>query len=384
MDPLDDLTLVEKYWSERQPWLKLKGYELRARYQPDWIPSWITYPTKYLWDNEDWHAIPLMKIMDAVRISDNRPVMLKMVAMPGQPDNHELSIIHYLSLPGVSQDPQNRCVPVYEILYNIPDDPDNVIAVMPLLRPFDSPRFDTVGELSGFLREIFKGIQFLHRHRIAHRDCTGPNCMLDASELYPEGFHPQKRDFNVAFTGSAAQKYTRTQRPPKYYWIDFGLSVRFGETDKFPLFHVLRGNDKSAPEFQDPDYMEQPQDPFPTDIYYLGNLAKRYFTEKDGLSFLEPLVEAMVQVDRAKRPTIDQCVAHLDEVIRAQSSYSLRAQVWHSTDNIFGFIYRFFPYWMRRFIFIVTRTHAIPESSMYIYSLIPLPWLPSESPPSYT
>ena len=83
----------------------------------------------------------------------------------------------------------------------------------------------------------------------------------------------------------------------------------------------------------------------------------------------------MVQVDRARRPTIDQCVAHLDQLIRAQSSYSLRAQVWHSTDNIFGFIYRFFPHWIRRIIFIVTQTPAIPTTD-YTYSLSPLPWLP--------
>ena len=94
--------------------------------------------------------------MDAVRICDNQPVMLKMVALPGQPDSHELSVIHYLSLPDVSQDPQNRCVPIYDILYNIPDDPQNAIVVMPLLRQFDSPRFDTVGEILGFLQEIFK------------------------------------------------------------------------------------------------------------------------------------------------------------------------------------------------------------------------------------
>jgi len=258
---------------------------------------------------------------------------------------------------------------------------------MPLLRPFDSPRFDTVGEVLGFLEEIFKGIQFLHRHHIAHRDCSGPNCMMDASEMYPDRFHPHKQDFNLDFTGPAVQKYTRTQRPPKYYWIDFGLSLQFQETAQFPRFPVLRGNDKSAPEFQDPNYMAHAQDPFPTDIYYLGNLVKRYFTEgypdyavgkKDGLRFLEPLVEAMVQIDRSKRPTIGQCVGHLEELIRSQNSYSLRSQVWHSTDNIFGFIYRFFPHWMRRFIFVVTQTPAIPMAT-YTYSLSPLPWVP-ESP----
>jgi hypothetical protein len=34
----------ERYWRDKQPWLLSCGYQLRARYQPDWIPSWDTNP----------------------------------------------------------------------------------------------------------------------------------------------------------------------------------------------------------------------------------------------------------------------------------------------------------------------------------------------------
>jgi hypothetical protein len=30
----------ERRWRHYQPWLAEKGYALRARYQPDWVPSW--------------------------------------------------------------------------------------------------------------------------------------------------------------------------------------------------------------------------------------------------------------------------------------------------------------------------------------------------------
>lgn len=84
---------------------------------------------------------------------------------------------------------------------------------------------------------------------------------------------------NRDFTGPARPQYTRTQRPPKYYWIDFGLSVQFDEADKFRHAVTLRGGDKSAPEFQDLAQLHKARDPLPMDIYYLGNLIRMYFTE---------------------------------------------------------------------------------------------------------
>lgn len=30
----------EELWRDRSAWLESKGYRLRARYQPGWVPSW--------------------------------------------------------------------------------------------------------------------------------------------------------------------------------------------------------------------------------------------------------------------------------------------------------------------------------------------------------
>jgi hypothetical protein len=36
----DQLYAGEAFWRDHQPWLLEHGYTLRARYQPDWTPSW--------------------------------------------------------------------------------------------------------------------------------------------------------------------------------------------------------------------------------------------------------------------------------------------------------------------------------------------------------
>jgi hypothetical protein len=36
----EELSEVEKRWVSFQPYLLAKGYQLRPRYRPGWIPSW--------------------------------------------------------------------------------------------------------------------------------------------------------------------------------------------------------------------------------------------------------------------------------------------------------------------------------------------------------
>ena len=102
------------------------------------------------------------------------------------------------------------------------------------------------------------------------RDCTANNIMLDPSGMYPDGFHPVKinrsRDFK-----STMQRFDRTQRPPRYYLIDFGLSRQYSSRNA--IDDPLRGDDKSAPEHQ----IGRRCNPFQTDIYHLGNLVRERF-----------------------------------------------------------------------------------------------------------
>jgi hypothetical protein len=94
--------------------------------------------------------------------------------------------------------------------------------------------------------------------------------MMDGP-MFPEGSHlcDNARDYNF---NEQTQKFTRLQRPPKYYFIDFGISRRYNPEDRPPLEPPIGGGDKSVPEFRHP----VPCDPFPTDIYYMGNFIRKW------------------------------------------------------------------------------------------------------------
>jgi hypothetical protein len=102
------------------------------------------------------------------------------------------------------------------------------------------------------------------------RDCTANNLMYDPDDMYPQGYHPIQMDRSADFRGKA-KGYTRTQRPPRYYLIDFGLSRCYNSRNV--LDEPLRGGDRSAPEHRD----GRRCNPFHTDIYYLGNLVRQEF-----------------------------------------------------------------------------------------------------------
>lgn len=93
--------------------------------------------------------------MDAVRLKDGAPVILKQVHKIGNRYDQEAEISLYLSSPKLSNDSQNHCIPIYEML-EIPNDDQSAILVMPLLHEFKSPRFDTIRECVDFFQQIFK------------------------------------------------------------------------------------------------------------------------------------------------------------------------------------------------------------------------------------
>lgn len=111
---------------------------------------------------------------------------------------------------------------------------------------------------------------------IVFRDCMALNIMVDARPMYPGMYHPRRiirtRDYSTD-----AKYFSRTERPVKYYLIDFGLSRRYPAHEKNPLEIPILGGDKTVPEFlEDPTTL---RDPFPTDVYYLGNVIRRNFLD---------------------------------------------------------------------------------------------------------
>jgi serine/threonine protein kinase len=260
----------ELFWRNHFRWLESIGYRLRRRYEPGWVPSW-TGTTKSFYRCEDGQPLDYSRVADAVRIADGADVALKQVIASEYP--YEVDIATYLSSDPLSSEPRNHSVPVYDVI-QVPDEKDMSLVVMPLLRKYDSPRFDTFGEAVEFLRQMFEGLQFLHQQHIAHRDCWGNNMMMEGKHIYPDGFHPVEKSRKRDYSGRA-KHFTRTQRPPKYYLIDFGLSRRFSPDDRDPGARPIMGGDKSVPEIV--NYQSGTLNPFHTDIYYIGNMVRTDF-----------------------------------------------------------------------------------------------------------
>jgi len=101
------------------------------------------------------------------------------------------------------------------------------------------------------------------------------NIMMDAKPLYPVPYHPVENDMKRDFSGRAKHR-TRTERPVRYYLIDFGLSRRYNPADGPPREGIILGADKTVPEFAKSN---DPCDPFPTDVYYLGNCIRTTFLQ---------------------------------------------------------------------------------------------------------
>ncbi|KAG1746005.1 kinase-like domain-containing protein [Suillus paluster] len=348
------LAVYEVWWCQQYQWLKDEGYLLRPRYAPEWVPSWEG-SQRHPFACEDGHTSCFSRIIDATRMSDGLYVSLKVVDKSDFP--HEVDIGQYFMMEHLASDPKNHCVPFLDVL-SIPNEEDKQIVVMPLLLDFTRPRFDTVGEVVECFRQLFEGLLFMHNNHVAHRDCMSRNIMMDAKDLYLEPYHPVKPHMKRDFSGYV-KHFTRTQRPPKYYLIDFGLSRRYNATEENPLEYPIFGGDKSVPEFQ--KNADVPMNPFPTDIYYLGNVIRQQFLHaRLGLEFLKPLVDDMVQDDPSKRPTMEVVVKRYELIRQQLSTWKLRSRVISREDGLLENMYRGTVHWRRRIGFIVRRVSAIP------------------------
>lgn len=310
-------TLVksELWWRDHYYDIRDCGYELRSRYHPRWEPSW-NKSKKEFFSVEDGQATITRAVMDAVRVRDRRPVMLKRLLPEEGP--YELEINQLFSSSELADDPRNHCAPLLDLV-ELQGPEYHKIMVFPLLRPFNSPRFQTVGEFVAFFTQICEGIQFMHQHNVAHRDCTANNVMFEPSGMYPNGFHPVKRNRNRDFKGKATA-FARTQRPPRYLLIDLGLSRRYPTRDITD--EPLHGGDRSAPEIKSRKW----SNPFHTDVYYIGNLVRDEFMKKyRGFQFMEDLIDAMTNEDPAKRPTIEEVIERFSVVLGSLRTTKLRS-----------------------------------------------------------
>ncbi|KAJ7143387.1 kinase-like domain-containing protein [Mycena crocata] len=314
----------EDFWRDHQRWLETCGYKLRPRYSPDWVASWLG-TSKYYIDCEDGQSGLSHVVMDATRISDGTFVMLKQIRRSKHPN--EVKLCAMFNAEPLKSDPRNHCVPLYEIL-KVPDDDDMVLMVMPFLSKWNIPEFYTIREIVDFVGQAIEGLQFIHKQNVAHRDCKMDNILMDCGPLYPEPRHPVRASMKRDWSGPA-KHLTRTQRPVKYYIVDFGLTQKYHPDRPRPLDPPGFGGDQTVPEFQSGALC----DSFAVDVYCLGNTFREMLLERSmfsrgtkGLGFLRPLVQEMVQDDPKLRPTMDQVAEKFTRIRSRLHWWTLRAR----------------------------------------------------------
>lgn len=319
----------EIWWRDNYIWLLEQGYKLRPRYHPDWVPSWVADEQIEFWRSAE-DSIPLTSpsLNDATQVSDGRHVVLKVIDSNEFPD--EALIATYLAH---HDDPYNCSVPVLRRL-EVPGGEGHNVIVMPVLRQYDSPPFDTVGEVVDFIRQVLEGFVFLHEHRIVHRDVREENLMMDAGPLEYPKFHFRRPDKSYDYTEVVHPKFTRTERPPRYHIIDYGFSKQFSPEQMPPFEPPCPASDPSLPELRD---LNKPCNPFPVDVYYVGNLLRMNFVDGNpnnerrngcyGFEFLLPLVDAMTREEPSERIAMGEALIRFEQIVLSLSSAKLRSRV---------------------------------------------------------
>ncbi|KAG2353295.1 hypothetical protein BDR07DRAFT_1433731, partial [Suillus spraguei] len=117
---------------------------------------------------------------------------------------------------------------------------------------------------------------------------------------------------------------SRTECPPRYLFIDFGISRRYHASQNAPLEPPIWEGTKAFPEFQNQQLL---------DVYR-------------GLGFMEPLVSDMTQTDPTRRPTMDEVM----------SRFAVMKEEWIIMRPFRGLFH-----WLRCLRFLWRRLPAIPS-----------------------
>lgn len=95
--------------------------------------------------------------MDAVRISDNTLVLIKMVME--NHDKEEIPVGRLFSSEPHASNPRNHCIPLYDVMEIPNTNPLRLALVIPFMRKFDDPQFTTVSEAVDFFAQIIEVIK---------------------------------------------------------------------------------------------------------------------------------------------------------------------------------------------------------------------------------
>ncbi|EJD48805.1 hypothetical protein AURDEDRAFT_85622 [Auricularia subglabra TFB-10046 SS5] len=239
---------------------------------------------------------------------------------------NELSVMQFLSRDALREDPQNHCNPLLGVLPH-PCDPNGIFIVTPWLAGFSYVPIVTANEVVDMFIQLAEGLVFMHKHKVAHRDCTGFNIMQDISACFPgQKTHPVRPSYSADLQTMLDPV---PNAPRRYYFIDFGVSSRFEGPGPYLVTGVVC-RDPTAPELSE----TVPYDPFTLDIYLLGNHFLQQLVEPHtNLEFLRPLLAEMTRANPSERPTAQQVVDKLQIIARQPFASCWRSWRIHRRDE---------------------------------------------------
>jgi len=175
----------------------------------------------------------------------------------------------------------------------------------------------------------------------------------------------RSRDFRTK-----ARRFDRTQRPPRYYLIDFRWSRQYNTRDALDL----PPQGKSAPE----NRLSRWCNPFRADIYFLGNLVRVHFMkvnlfglvcfvayltfqEYNGFGFMEGLVDSMMLEYPGTQPRIEEIIEEFSRIRGSLSADKLRSPITPRNDPSIISAFRYTSQAIRTIRYTISEKPAIPD-----------------------
>ncbi|KAG2004777.1 other/AgaK1 protein kinase, variant 2 [Coprinopsis cinerea AmutBmut pab1-1] len=304
----EELAATAKRWSDLAPFFASHNYYLYERTIGHRTYPSSTGPTRFQGVAEPPFARPKFKNDEDLEFTDiqgcrvwaardgaGREVVIKLVAAQWE-ESDELKIYRRINTAEARADPRNRTLPVLDYIhYN-----GLVFVVTPRWGPImvGAPPFTKVEQVLSMVEQYFEGLAFLHEHRIAHRDITSGNMVMNV--LY---YLYRNRDTFEDPTESSTVRYA---------FIDFEASAILPlETDieKVEMTRDMRTGARNA------RLKRGESNPFKDDVAILGNILQRWNRViEDVVPEIGPFFDNLVKDGCTNPPTAAVALKNLQDI----------------------------------------------------------------------